>query len=291
MTNDQHYRSVAIRKQQRYDPAMLFDTHVHFDGLAAGGVDDVIRRAVSAGVPRMIAVGGNSTANAFAVDCAERFPENLRAAVGYDRDQAQILADPNDRASAMAALETEISVSQERGRVVAIGEIGLDLHYSPETADAQAALLRDQLALARRFGLPVIVHTRNADSLTLAELTAHAAAWKESPDRIGVIHCFTGDAAFAAHVLKLGFHISFSGILTFRNADALRSVAQVVPEDRLLVETDSPLLAPVPHRGKPNEPMYLPRIVETLARLRKSTIERVAEITSANASRLFRCPL
>ena len=171
--------------------------------------------------------------------------------------------------------------------VVAVGEIGLDFHYAPETAEAQVALFRGQLAQARELGLPVIVHSREADAETLSELRAHAAAWTGAPERIGVLHCFTGGRAFAEALLNLGFHISFSGIVTFRNADVLREVAAAVPAERLLMETDSPYLAPVPMRGQANEPAFLVHVAETLASVRGCPVDEIARVTTANAQRLF----
>jgi TatD DNase family protein len=133
----------------------------------------------------------------------------------------------------------------------------------------------------------VVVHSREADEATLAELREHAQAWRGEPGRAGVLHCFAGDEAFARQLLDLGFHISFSGIVTFRNADALRAVARLVPDDRLLIETDTPLLAPVPVRGKRNEPAFLPHVAAKLAGVRGCSVERIAEITTANAEWLF----
>lgn len=258
---------------------MLYDTHVHFDVMRGVDPAEAIRRAAEAGVARMIAVGGSPEANAAAVAIAGRFPAEVRAAVGYDRDRAG-LRDPLDALAAAAADPA----------TVAVGEIGLDFHYHPESAGAQEELLRDMLALARECRLPVVVHSREAEPATLAALTEHAAAWPADPVGLGVLHCFTGSAAFARQVAALGYHVSFSGIITFRNAGLVREAARVVPEDRLLIETDAPLLAPEPHRGHPNEPAYLPLVARALAAARGATPEHIAAITSANASRLFRRP-
>ncbi|MDP2991180.1 MAG: TatD family hydrolase, partial [Kiritimatiellota bacterium] len=134
---------------------------------------------------------------------------------------------------------------------------------------------------------PVIVHTREAEAETLAALRAHAAAWRGAPDRIGVMHCFTGGELFARDLLALGFFISFSGIITFKNAGSLLAVAALVPEDRLLIETDAPYLAPEPFRGQPNEPAHVRRVAEILAEIRHTSWETIAEITARNAERLF----
>ena len=166
-------------------------------------------------------------------------------------------------------------------RVVAIGETGLDYHYEPEAADVQKDSFRLHLQAAQVTGKPVIVHTRAARSDTL-ELLREAAL-----PQAGVLHCFTEDWDMAKAALDLGFYISLSGIVTFRNADALRDVARQVPADRLLVETDSPYLAPIPYRGKPNLPQYVREVAEFLAMLRGEAYEQFAEQTSANFARLF----
>ena len=166
-------------------------------------------------------------------------------------------------------------------KVVAIGETGLDYHYEPESAALQQASFRLHLEAARITGKPVIVHTREARADTLALLREAALP------QAGVLHCFTEDWEMAKAALDIGFYISLSGIVTFRNAEALRDVARQVPADRLLVETDSPYLAPVPHRGKPNLPQYVREVAEYLAVLRGVSYETLAEQTSSNFKRLF----
>ena len=169
----------------------------------------------------------------------------------------------------------------EHPKVVAIGETGLDYHYEPESAALQQASFRLHLEAARITGKPVIVHTREARADTLALLREAALP------QAGVLHCFTEDWEMARAALDIGFYISLSGIVTFRNAEALREVARQVPADRLLVETDSPYLAPVPHRGKPNLPQYVREVAEYLAVLRGVSYETLAEQTSNNFKRLF----
>ena len=165
--------------------------------------------------------------------------------------------------------------------VDAIGETGLDYHYEPEAAELQQMSFRVHLEAAQQTGKPVVVHTRGAraDTLTLLREAALPQA--------GVLHCFTEDWEMAKAALDLGFYISLSGIVTFRNADALRDVARQVPADRLLVETDSPYLAPIPYRGKPNLPQYVREVAEFLAMLRGESYERFAEQTTENFQRLF----
>ena len=173
----------------------------------------------------------------------------------------------------------------------AIGEIGLDAHYgAPEDAPAQRALFERQVALAAEWGLPVVVHCREAEDDVLTVLRAVGSKALAGQGRLGVLHCFVGDAAFARAVLDLGMMVSISGIVTFRNADALRAVAKTIPADRLLVETDSPYLAPVPIRGKVNEPAFVGHTLRRLAEVRGESEEFLAAATCANARRLFDTP-
>lgn len=254
----------------------MFDTHVHFDVIEGPDTADVLERASRAGVDLFVAVGGSRVANDFAVKTASRFPGRVFAAVGYDRDQATV-------ETGFESLEPLVLSACP----VAIGEIGLDYHYLPDTAEDQKRLFKAQLDVAALKKLPVIVHSREAGKDTLDLLSEHRARWTGEPGRIGVIHCFTGDKVSAGKLLDLGFHISFSGIITFRSAVSIREAAAFVPEDRLLVETDSPLLAPVPHRGKANEPAFLPLVVKSVAESRKADTEVIAQVTTVNACRLF----
>ena len=166
------------------------------------------------------------------------------------------------------------------GALAAWGEIGLDYHYSADNRDAQISLFSAQLEEVRRRGLPAVIHTREADDDTIALL-------RENPVR-GVIHCFTGSPEFAKRLLDMGYYISFSGIVTFRAAEHVRDAWRVVPDDRLLIETDSPYLAPEPVRGGCNEPAYIAYICEFLAKLRGMSPDAFAELTFANAAALFR---
>jgi TatD DNase family protein len=259
---------------------MYFDTHVHFDAFTnLAETRAALERAEAAGVQRLLAVGGSPESNRAALPAAAEWPGRVFAAVGYDRDQA--VSSPS-----LPELEALLA----RPGVVALGEIGLDYHYRPDTATAQRDLFASQLDLARRRRLPVIIHNRQADQDTLDLLRGHVSAWRGDPRRIGVLHCFTGDAELARALLDLGLMISFSGILTFRNAEALREVARIVPADRLLIETDTPFLAPVPHRGKPNEPAWVVPVAEILAKIRNDSLAHIAHSTTANAEALFLGP-
>lgn len=227
----------------------------------------------------MIAVGGNGAANKFAVEVAGAFPGTVRAAVGFDRECA------GDRA-APAALAEMLGKSQGVPPV-AVGEIGLDFHYHPETAGGQCDLFREQLRVARAHSLPVIVHSREAEHATLELLREHSASLPPGACGPGVLHCFTGSEAFARELVELGFCLGFGGIVTFRNAGNLRNIAASVPDEVLLLETDSPFLAPAAHRGERNEPAYLPDIARTICEARGCTEEELADLTTANAEKLF----
>jgi len=256
----------------------LFDSHVHFDAFQEeGSVESLIQQADSAHVSKMISVGGSQDANSLALELSRKHEGKIFAAVGYDRDQAQITPD-------MGLLESQLAEHP-----VAIGEIGLDYHYCPETASEQKVLFAAQLKMAREQRLPVIIHNRESDEDMLELLTEHASEWKGSPGSMGVLHCFTGSRDLALRLIDIGLMIGFSGILTFKNANSIREAAEAVPADRLLAETDTPYLAPVPHRGRRNEPAYVALVVEKLAEVRNCSVDEVADITSRNASRLFGC--
>ena len=228
----------------------LFDTHAHFE-CSPDEARAAVARAASAGVTRIMAVGGSESLNAGTEGFAFR-------AIGWDRDQVGKDLPELDYAG-----------------VSAVGEIGLDYHYSPETRAAQRELFAQQLERARALDLPVVIHTRDADDDTLGLL-------REIPAK-GIIHCFTGSPAFCRALLDLGFFISISGIVTFRAADNVRESALVVPDDRILVETDSPFLAPVPLRGRANEPAFVVHTAKFLADLRGTPFDDFAALTTCNA--------
>lgn len=256
---------------------MFFDTHVHFDDFVKDGtLEQVLANAETADVRRIIAVGGSPEANELAQMLTGAFPERIYAAAGYDRH----MADSVCNITALRELAAKDST-------VAIGETGLDYFYEPEKSKEQQRLFFQCLETAIHFRKPVIVHTRDADDDTLAMLTDFSKNWKGDPTRVGVIHCFTRDRKIAESLLELGFYISFSGIVTFANADPLREVAKLIPDDRLLIETDSPYLAPVPHRGIRCEPALIAATAKRLAELRGCTVESLAKTTAQNAVRLF----
>lgn len=254
---------------------MLIDSHCHLDrlDLAAhgGSLDAALDAARAAGVGHFLCIGVSADNAATVKNLAERYPD-VDCSVGVHPLDLEPGAEP-----ALDWLLGELA----HPKVVAIGETGLDYHYEPESAALQQASFRLHLDAARITGKPVIVHTREARADTLALLREAALP------QAGVLHCFTEDWEMAKVALDIGFYISLSGIVTFRNAEALREVARQVPVDRLLVETDSPYLAPVPHRGKPNLPQYVREVAEYLAVLRGVSYETLAEQTSSNFKRLF----
>jgi len=247
----------------------LFDTHAHFTD--DSDVDGLLGRAREAGVVRVLAIGGSRelNRNALRTPCA--------VALGWDRDQT----DADD----VEFVELDRLITDNRPRVAAVGEIGLDFHYTPETANLQKALLARQLAFANARELPVVIHTREADDATLEMLDA--VPWTHGSRLRGVIHSYTGGPDFARKLLDRGFMISFSGIVTFRSADLVRAAARFVPDDRILVETDTPFLAPVPLRGRPCEPAFVVHTARCVATERKADFEAFAELTFTNAERLF----
>ncbi|CNF76929.1 metal-dependent hydrolase [Yersinia massiliensis] len=253
---------------------LLVDSHCHLDSLdyetLHSSVDDVLAKANARDVGFVLAVAttlpGFSAMTALigdrkdvAFSCGVH-PLNLDD--GYDFQQLRALA--------------------ATGKVVAMGETGLDYFYQQDNIPLQQASFREHIRIGRELNKPVIVHTRDAREDTLAILREENAQ-----ECGGVLHCFTEDKATAATLLDLGFYISFSGILTFRNAEQLRDVARYVPLDRLLVETDSPYLAPVPHRGKENQPAYVRDVAEYMAVLKGVSIETLAQTTTDNFCRLF----
>jgi len=254
---------------------MLVDSHCHLDrlDLAAhgGSLDAALEAARARGVGHFLCIGVSADNAAAVKALAERYAD-VHCSVGVHPLDLQPGAAP-----ALDWLLAEL----DHPRVAAIGETGLDYHYEPEAAELQRQAFRLHLRAAQITGKPVIVHTREARADTLALLREAALP------QAGVLHCFTEDWEMAKAALDIGFYISLSGIVTFRNADALREVARQVPADRLLVETDSPYLAPIPHRGKPNLPQYVREVAEFLAELRGVGFDTLAEQTTANFKRLF----
>jgi TatD DNase family protein len=254
---------------------VVADSHTHID-MPQFDADrgEVVARAREAGVEAMLLVGGvdeeGGHRRALRVAGELGFP----ASAGVHPHEARLWTD---------AIEDELKGLARDGRIVAIGEIGLDFHYDHSPRDVQRDVFRRQVRLARDVGRPVIIHTREAD-LETAELLEQEGAGEVG----GVIHCFTGGHELARRALALGFYVSFSGILAFPRAEVIQEVARTVPLDRLLVETDAPFLAPPPHRGKRNEPAFVVEVARKLAGLRETTLEAVAGASREGFRRLFR---
>jgi TatD DNase family protein len=255
---------------------MLIDSHAHIQGKEyIGEAEAVISRARAAGVETIVAVGGagDMSSNAAAVALAARF-DNVYATVGMHPHDAKDVG-----AEEMQAL-TELAASP---KVVAIGETGLDYYYNHSPHEVQRRVFSQFIHMARDTGLPIVVHERDA-AQEAADLLRSEGAGRLH----GVIHCFTGNYEAARVYLDLGFYLSFTGIITFKNAEPLRDVVRQVPLERMFVETDSPFLTPVPHRGKRNEPAYVRFVAETIANVKKLDFEEVARVTTENVKNLFR---
>ena len=261
---------------------MWVDSHTH---VTAAEFDEdrdaTLARARAAGVVQMIAIGAGwgIDANEAALQLAER-DANVFAAVGVHPHDAKLLDD---------AGRAKLRRWLDRPRVVAVGECGLDYHYMNSPREVQRAVCAEQIALARERELPVSIHVRGDDPMAWEELLD---IWRAEGhgDVAGVLHCYTGSLDFARRALEARLEISLSGIVTFRTAADLRAVAAALPLDRLLVETDCPLLAPIPHRGRRNEPAHVVHVGAKIAELRGVALEEVARATAANARRLFRLP-
>ena len=253
---------------------MFIDSHCHLN--YKGLVEDqpeVLARARAAGVSAMLNISTRAAEWDDVVGVAER-ERDVWASIGVHPHDADMHPD----------VETETLVERaQHPRVVGIGESGLDFYYDRSDRDRQRASFRAHIAAARETSLPLIVHTRDAEADTAEILSEEMGKGGFT----GVIHCFTASADFAEKSLDLGLYISMSGIVTFKNAKDLAEVARQVPADRLLIETDSPFLAPVPHRGKPCEPAFVADTARFLANLRGETVEQLAETTSANFRTLF----
>jgi TatD DNase family protein len=254
----------------------LIDSHAHIQGSEyAGEVESVVKRAREAGVEKIIVVGGAGelSSNEAAVALAESHPA-LYATVGMHPHDAKDVG------------EEQLEKLQEltsKPKVVAVGETGLDFYYSHSPHDVQRNVFARFIRMARETDLPLVVHERDAFQDT-AELLRSDGGGRVR----GVIHCFTGDYGAARKYLDLGFYLSFTGIITFKNAQPLRDVVRKVPLESMFVETDSPYLTPVPHRGKRNEPAYVRFVAETVAKVKELSLEDIARVTTENVCRLFR---
>ena len=253
---------------------MLVDSHCHLDYLERDGdLDEAVERARQAGVGTIVTI------------CTKvsEFETIKRIAERYDDIWCTVGIHPHEAATEPQVTTAQLLEMAQHPKVVGIGETGLDYYYEHSPREAQKNSFRTHIAAARESGLPLIVHTRDADDDTM-EILAEAYADGAFP---GLIHCFSTASEVSEKALKIGFYISIAGIVTFKRAEALQQTAAGLPEDRLLVETDAPYLAPVPKRGKRNEPSYVAYTAAKLAELRNDDASRIATVTTDNFFRLF----
>jgi TatD DNase family protein len=253
---------------------MLIDTHTHLDDPRYDvDRDQVIERARQAGVETFVTIGCDLTTSRSAVALAEQHPY-IFASIGVHPHEVKHLDD---------GWYTELRRLAQHPKVVAYGEIGLDYHYNHSSPKTQRDRFREQIQVARELRLPLIIHTREAQEDTITILKEENAS-----EVGGVFHCFSGDAWLARDALDLGFYLSYSGILTFRNATMLRDIAKHTPLDRLLIETDCPYLTPIPYRGKRNEPAYVSLVAAQLSAIHPElSLQDIEQTTTENAKRLF----
>ena len=251
----------------------LVDTHAHLnDERYKNDLQSVIQRANAAGVERIVVCGFDLASSELAIRIASNY-EIVFATVGVH---------PHDAAHYNAGVQCRLSELSRSGKVIAIGEIGLDFHYDFSPRKQQLAAYEAQVSLAAELGLPMVVHSRESNTEALQVLKDFAG------NIVGcVFHCFSGDERFARDVLDMGFYIGVDGPITYKTSEKLRKVVEMCPLDRVLIETDSPYLTPVPHRGKRNEPAYVRYVAEAVAAVKRRPVEEVTEITAQNASNLF----
>lgn len=254
---------------------MLVDSHCHLDRLAYGqkhqDIAEALAKAEARGVSHLLCVSVT----------LEQFPAMLEKIAPFPHVFASCGVHPLDQESAWSKEQLQRLAADPR--VVAIGETGLDYFYSPENKDVQQASFREHIRVARALNKPLIIHTRDAQEDTLRIMR------EEGAEQVGgVLHCFTESLEMAEAAMAMGFYISISGIATFKNASALQAVVKALPLERLLVETDSPYLAPVPHRGRENEPAFVRDVAQFIADLRQIPLAELAEATSHNFFELFK---
>jgi TatD DNase family protein len=248
------------------------DVHTHLNMLEADA-EAVLAAAAKEGVERMITIGTGADDHPKVVAYVEKFKPVVVGALGYH---------PHDAKDFNAEGEAYMRAHLNDEGIVAVGEIGLDYYYNHSPHDVQREVFRKQMSLAEEFHLPVEIHTRDAEADTIEIL-------KEFNGRVkGLLHCFTGTQWLADQALAIGYNISFSGVVTFKNADSLRDVVRSIPLDRLHIETDAPFLTPVPFRGKKNEPAFLVHTAQVIADIKGVTTSELAHATANNARNLFR---
>lgn len=253
---------------------MLVDSHCHLDFPDfAEELDAVVQRAVDAGIDRLVTISTR----------VKKFDRVLAVAERFDPVFCSVGTHPHNADEELDVTADQLVALSEHRKAVAIGEAGLDYFYDNAPREAQAQGLRTHIAAARTTGLPLVIHARDAD-------TDMAAILREETEKgafPAVLHCFSSGKSLAETGIALGHYVSFSGILTFKKSDELRAIARDLPADRILVETDAPYLAPMPHRGKRNEPAFVAHTAAVLAETRGVSVETIAEQTSDNFFRLF----
>lgn len=256
---------------------MLFDTHAHCDDERIknefGSLDDYIRHQLENGVGAIVNIGTNLENSRVSIELSKKF-EQIYATCGIHPYDIRFYDDMDD---ALLALEELILSSK---KVVALGEIGLDYHYEDSDRKRQMEFFRAQMMLARRLGLPVVIHDRDAHGDCLDVI-------RDFPDVMGIFHSFSGSCEMASELVRRGWYISFSGTVTYKNARKVVESAECVPLDRLLIETDSPYLPPVPHRGELNHPKHVALTCERLAQIKEVTFEEMMSQTYENARRVY----
>lgn len=255
----------------------LFDTHAHcdderFEKEYEGGTSQLIKDCFNENIGYIVNIGTNLENSKRSLELSEEF-ENVYASCGIHPSDVFY----KDVDGAIAEIENLLT----HPKAVALGEIGLDYHYQHVPRDLQMLFFEKQMELANKLKVPVIIHDRDAHEDCLRVV-------KKYPELCGVFHCFSGSAEFAREVIKAGWYISFSGAITFKNAIKPKEACLVVPDDRLLIETDAPYLTPTPHRGELNRPSYVQYTAEEIARLRGISVEEIERITTENAKRLYR---
>ncbi len=254
----------------------LVDTHAHLDLITrdSNQVSNVVRRASEAAVDALISVGIDLGSSQKAVSFASKF-SSVYASVGIHPNDANQFSEQ--------ALKELLQIARENKKVVAWGEIGLDFYRKKTERDVQIKAFEAQIEAAVSMSLPIIIHARQA----LSECIDVIRSFSKKKALSGVFHCYSGDVDLAKKVLDLGFYISFTGVITFPKAEEARDVCKFIPLDRLLIETDSPFLTPVPFRGKPNEPAHVRLVAETIAKVKGISFDEVASCTTKNAKGLF----
>ena len=258
----------------------MIDTHCHLSmvldenkNIDYGQIENTLKQMQVNGVTHAITIGSNMEDSKLSVEIANKY-DNIYCAVGVHPEEVESFN--------IKELEDLIKANLDSGKLVAIGEIGLDYYWRKDNKDKQIEIFKRQIELAKKHNLPIIVHCRDAYGDVLDILKQYTPF-----DNCGVIHCYSGSVEWAKEVIRLGFLISFTGVVTYSNAVNVQEVAKWVDEDKFMVETDSPYLTPVPFRGKENQPMYVKYVAQTIAELRGITTDEVALATTQNAERIF----